>query len=554
MDGVAYAYRIGATTPAKTLSPPSLRVSALRSCDVVWARSVPFLVGTFLLLLGIGWAFANPPGAGPDEGAHYVKAVGVGHGQLSGHDAPSLNEALRRALRTRVSPEQLEALVHGSRSAGVQWQRRTSRWFSLPAGLGFSAFGCGRLKGERWGSCLDQGRASVEPTERATYVGTYQPFVYAPPGIVMRTSGDPISALRLARLANAAISLGILLLAVVLLWDTGRGALSMVGLVAAVTPTVVFFGSVLNPTGPELAGSICFIAALLRLTRRPGAPAWVWAACAVAGAVLGLSRSLGPIFLVLAVGAVIALSGPGSVLSAVKAAPRAALVVVAVIVLAAAAGLWWELSYQPHVGSGPAAIVENLGPSLDQLPRMPKEVVGVFGVLDTFLPLSLYLAWWSILVILVVAAALVSDGAERLSLVAVLAAVVVVTLALSGVYRQTGFEIQARYVLPFAVLLPLWAGELLNRHRARVNTHVAGALLVGAGGIAGVVHVLAWYDNGRQVAVGKESGWRFISHADWVPPLGWWVWVAVVGCGGLALFAAGLVAARAVQEVEAADR
>lgn len=47
------------------------------------SRLVPLLFGAFLLLAGLAWAVANPPGIGPDEGAHYVKAIGVGGGDLT---------------------------------------------------------------------------------------------------------------------------------------------------------------------------------------------------------------------------------------------------------------------------------------------------------------------------------------------------------------------------------------------------------------------------------------------------------------------------------------
>ena len=41
----------------------------------------------------------------------------------------------------------------------------------------------------------------------------------------------------------------------------------------ALTPMVVYCASILNASGPEIAGSLCFIAAGLRLQRERGA--WV---------------------------------------------------------------------------------------------------------------------------------------------------------------------------------------------------------------------------------------------------------------------------------------
>ncbi len=38
-----------------------------------------YLVAAFVLLVGVSWIVANPPGYTPDEPAHYTKAIGVGH-------------------------------------------------------------------------------------------------------------------------------------------------------------------------------------------------------------------------------------------------------------------------------------------------------------------------------------------------------------------------------------------------------------------------------------------------------------------------------------------
>jgi len=35
-------------------------------------------------LLALAWVFTNPPGAGPDEAANYIKAVAVGQGDFLG--------------------------------------------------------------------------------------------------------------------------------------------------------------------------------------------------------------------------------------------------------------------------------------------------------------------------------------------------------------------------------------------------------------------------------------------------------------------------------------
>ncbi|MBA3262897.1 MAG: DUF2142 domain-containing protein [Thermoleophilaceae bacterium] len=516
----------------------------------VRSTPVPALFALFLLLIGVAWALADPPGAGPDEPAHYIKALGVGGGDLYGRSLGGPTPAEVRALtNTRRSPEelaQLKAFLGRKPSAGALWQRRTSREFAVPAGLSFSAFGCGYQNDDNW-SCLDEGESSATATDRPTYVGTYQPYMYAAPGLVMRAVGESQTAMRLGRLVNAAVSFGLLVVAALVLWDRSRGALSLVGLMVAVTPAVVFFASILNPSGPELTSAICFAACLLRLTRTTECPGWVWLACGGSGAVLGLSRSLGPVFVVLLVAAVVVLAGWRGAAAVLKAAPRRSAATAAMIAIACAAGAFWEREYQPHVPWGPGTILDGLDPSIDNLPHLPKQAVGVFGGTDIYMPLTFYIVWWLMLAALLAAAFYVGRGLERASLPALAVAIVLATLGLSAVYRQVGYELTARYILPFAMLLPLWAGELLSRRRDPLHPRAARTLIIAVAVGAAAVHAVAWYTHGRRVSVGVDGNWLFAPDAGWVPPLGWWAWIAVVLAAAGAYVLAGLRAGEAVR-------
>ena len=173
------------------------------------SNAVPALFGVFLLLIGVAWALATPPGAGPDEPAHYVKAMGVGGGDLYGRSPASPSSAdVQAFLDTPRSAEELarlSAFLGRKQSAGAIWQRTTSRAFTVPAGLWLGAFGCGYLADDDWGRCLAQGEASRPAVDKVSYVGTYQPYVYFVPGLVMRAAGDPQTAMRMGRLANAAL-------------------------------------------------------------------------------------------------------------------------------------------------------------------------------------------------------------------------------------------------------------------------------------------------------------------------------------------------------------
>ena len=270
-------------------------------------------------------------------------------------------------------------------------------------------------------------------------------------------------------------------------------------------------------------------------------------ACAGSGAVLGLSRSLGPAFVVLLVVAVVVLTGWRQAVAILRAAPRPSAATAVTIAIACAAGAFWERRYQPHLPWGPGTIRDGLDESIDNLPHLAKQAVGVFGGTDIFMPLTFYVAWWLMLAALLAAAFYVGRPLERASLPALAVAIVVAALVLSAVSRQTGYELTARYILPFAVLLPLWAGELLSRHRDRLERRAVRTAIVLVAGGAATVHAAAWYTHGRRVSVGADGGWVFPPDAGWVPPLGWWAWIAVVLAAACAYVLAGERVSEAVQ-------
>jgi len=90
--------------------------------------------------------WGNPPGAGPDEGAHYVKAIGVGGGDLYGRRPAPTPAEVEALVNTRRSPDErarIEAFLRAEPSASALWLQRTSREFTVPAGSGRSVVALG---------------------------------------------------------------------------------------------------------------------------------------------------------------------------------------------------------------------------------------------------------------------------------------------------------------------------------------------------------------------------------------------------------------------------
>jgi hypothetical protein len=503
----------------------------------------PLLVAGFLVLMGIAWLMAVPPGASFDEPAHYVKAIGAGRGELYGRppvvSAANLRELYRRGSADKQSLQKLESVLA---TPAVKWQERTRRRFRVSPELIDTRFGCTRFDVRGPATCLDGPRLPSGRTENS-YVGTYQPYLYVPAGLAIRVASTPGTALRLARAATLAIALLLLIAAVWLLWVPEAGATSLLGIVAALTPMVVFVSAVLSPSGPEIAGAVCFSAALLRLGREAPPPPWLWVALGASGCVLAAARALGPALVALAIVTVGALVGPTRFARRIRDGGWGAVAAGAAILVAVAASLIWEFAYQPRPSPTGSSVLDAISPSISHLPSVAKQSIGVFGWLDAPMPGFTYVLWVLIVLVLGVAALAVSDTRERLSLAGLAAAAVIVTVVMSLVYREIG-PLHGRYVLPFLVLFPLWEGELVLRHRAELRTGQLQALVATVFGLAALVQLVGWWASARRFAVGRDGGWLFLDDAKWSPPLGWWPWAILALLATSAYLAAAASRAR----------
>jgi hypothetical protein len=523
-------------------------------------RGWPLAVGAGFLLLTLAWLPTNPPAAAPDEPDHYVRALAVGRGDWLG----------RATDRSSMAP---------SNERQAAYLRETNREVSVPAGMAAPPSWFCTQAPDTSAACLGDQRASGT-TVQTTYEGTYLPFAYLPSGLLMRLASTPPPALLLGRAAIFVLCLPLLLAALAALWEPGS-PLSLLGLLVAVTPTVVFSAAVLNPSGPEIAAAICLAACLIRLWRDQGetargerdvdrpliaaggvaeadgarvvgggspsgtsweaggasCPGWVWVAIAVAGFVLAVSRPLGVGWIVLQLAVFVAMAG----VAALRSSGRRGAVAAVVVLLGCALSVGWQVFIQAHSAPSPGTVLGFVPQSLAQLPEVLGEAVGVFGWQNVLMPRPLYLLGDGLLFLPFVVA--VFRGSRRelnvldLLVVAVIGTSVLVSAA---VQLPTGFDAQGRHLLPVIVLLPLWAGEVINRHRATMSARgQAGLLLAVAAGVA-LIQVAGWWSNAHRWAVGPSGSWLFFLDARWQPAPGWGLWTPVaVLAAALPMVAAG---------------
>jgi hypothetical protein len=476
------------------------------------------VLGLAYLVFSVAWIFGNPAGAAPDEPAHFIKALAVADGKPEG-----------RRVAVPASP---------SDSRPLTWTKRTSRSVVVPSGLSPAGLPCNAFHPELSAGCQRNAGVSTRPTVELTNLGTANPSTYLLPGVLARAADTPVTAVLLARLGAALVPLALLAVAIALLWDGRARGLSLVGLIVAVTPMTIFLASTVGSSGAEITAGICFFSALLRLGREPSAPSWVWVALGSSGVVLASSRSLGPAWVGLLLAAAVCAHGARPSWRVVRSGALWAAISQAAVMVAIGLNVAWELAVQPH-GTAIGTLGSLLPVVFDEIPTDLRQMVGVFGWLDTTMPEIAYSCWLAMTAALVLPAFWVGSRRERGLLLAILAGAVLVTTGVAAFNRaMTGFPMQGRYVLPVTVAVPLFAGEILVRNRRRlaplmVRSMTALPLL--AAGVQG----LGWYANARRSAIGVDGPRLFFSQSEWNPAGGWYLWcgVVVLAMGLLASFA-----------------
>lgn len=495
----------------------------------------PALLILALFLSVAAWTFSNPPGAAPDEAAHYIRAASVSNGDLLPAKSP-------------------EKFPGGASTRSVRWMLKQAKLVLLPAQLSPESFRCRGIPG-RIAPC-EPGPAGGNPfIEELTYVGTYPPTPYLLPALFMKAASGSDDALYLARSASALVCWVLLALGVAALWDRRQGWLSLAGITIAISPMVIYLASSLSGSGLETAAAICFLACLLRLTRLEARgkledaavrgplrhPTWVWAAAAFSGALLATARDLGVVWLSLHLAIFVAWIGIRPAWAAVRTGGRGAWLACSVVLASMAGGLLWQGSVQVRPPFRLGDFLDQMRPSFGFFLSAARQQIGVFGPLDTVMPVIAYVAWICLALALFALAVLAADRQKMLLLLATTAAALGVTVALDAVQRTVGFGVQGRYLLPLAVAVPIVAGEIVVQGKRRLGWLGGRLANSGAAGVAGGVLFLGWYTIGRRYSVGLRGPLFFLEEAAWHPPLGWAAWGSLAALGALLIVLAAAV-------------
>lgn len=436
-------------SPARTAAPaadPARRRTPAR---------VAALVAAAVLMLQAAWIVTVPPFAGSDEIDHAFRAAGVASGQLrAGEPVPD-----GRGLQVRVPA----ALADAARD----------RCESLPYN--------GR---DNCAPVRDLGDGTVLIGSSA---GAYHPAGYVFPALASLTAEGTASlyAMRVGAAlgCTALVALGVWALAS---WSRTRWPIA--GLLVGLTPVTAYSLSLPAPNGLEIAAGLSAWCCLLGVGERddPRLDRRLLLAAVPGLAVLLTVRTLGPLFALLIVLAVVALR-PARLLAITRREWRTVAVVALVLALVSAQSLWWIASADLTSPEPWEAVPYSLRAFL---PVWLFETVAAFPMRGDVAHPVVYLLGLAAYAGLWLAAARQGGRVALVGVVVLVSSTIVlpVTLTLATV-DVAGVIWQGRYVLPLLLGVSLLAGLALDRGGRPVPRPV-GLALVGGATLASTVSLL----------------------------------------------------------------
>jgi hypothetical protein len=453
---------------------------------------------TFVLVAGLGglWALATPVFGGPDEPSHVVRAVSLDHGEFIGEEIAA--RTVTNQLRVRVpdvyrSPDR-DALCFAFHR-------------EMPAD-------CAHVEG------------SARDANATTVHGRYPPPYYAVVGVASWLHHPGSGVVYLMRFLSVLIMAALIATTITALRRAALPRVVAVGVLFAVTPMVLFLSSSVNPSGPEIAAAVALwvCGVVLVSHAREGIDNRLVAAAGIAGSVLALSRQFGPLWIAL-IGITLAVFGGGEAIRALARSNRARFWA-AVIVVCSAAQVAWTVMVGAlritQLTNAPTDIPTSyiwrstVGSMLDRY----KQMIALFGWLDTPAPALTYVLWTAGIGFLVLVALAFAMRRPLAALLVVLAATVVVPLTIETAQygNQGGLTWQGRYGLPLAVGVPIVAAMAIASSK-RGRQIAEPRVFIGAGVMLVVAHILAFAQNLRRYTVGYDGEIQYWRHPKWSPPL-----------------------------------
>lgn len=449
-----------------------------------------------LWLLTATWSLASPLASGPDENAHVVKASAVVRGQLEGRSAPD-----------------------NPGSGVVDVPAVYADLMTYPI--------CFAFHGDVPARCaapLPSGSAAAVQTPASTWVVRNNPLYYAVVGLPTLLLPPSSAVVYLMRLLSAALTSAVLAWGFRELATLRRRSFPLLGVVAALTPMVIFLNSVVNPSGLEISAALTLWIALTAMVRDPDPARAVPRSIglAVVAVLMVNSRGLSPLYLG-AIALVVAAVGPWSGVRTLLR-DRRTWPWMGVVVLGTALSLLWTLGAGTLAGGGAAhpelGFFSTANRTLVDTGDFLVMSIGRFGWLDTLLPTLVVLVAAALIglpTLLGLALGSVRDRLGTLATVAV--AVLMPVLIQAWQARNVGYIWTARYSLPLTVGVLVVAGFGARAGASDLPGWFGRRIVRTLLPAFAAVELVAFVTNLRRYTVGDTGSWRHVFTGAWSPPI-----------------------------------
>jgi hypothetical protein len=466
---------------------------------VNWRR-VSF--GVVLFALTAVWSLMTPLFSGPDEPSNFVRSAAVVRGEWVGDNV--LPAPLKSYWTTTVNIDPQFGAANN-----IPWC--------------FAPFsdrpGCG--------SRLEDTQVTDIPTW--TNMGRYPIASFFISGIGTVFGAQDLSV----RAARLMMSLACALLIALSVAAMKRRAASSVGVLMATLPGTVFLASTMNPSALEICAAIALWTIMPSVIAydRTRFNAFVFG---VAGALLILTRAIGPVLYVLIVALSYVATKQRRPLMVIASQFRNALAIHGVAVLFAG---WWYLkiySFQTNnvlsEGIPSISLRSQIDEAVRHIPMLLDQAVGNFGWLDAPMPRVALYVIVALYCVVLARGIVVSSAGARIAMIALCLVTILVVIILDVNYYSMlrAFGAQGRHIVPLLVGLPIIAASSFAWQR---NWEIA------AGGIWGLVMVWAGLGALRRYTVGINGGNAMDMFTDraWNPVLGFWPTVSMLILATLAV-------------------
>ena len=481
------------------------------------AARVSLITFAALVIVLTAWNLASPPGSGPDEAPHVVRAASIARGQLVG-DTDTIEGGGSRVVR---APQVIASLNQ------------------LPS--------CWRGHVDTSAGCMT---AFVGPTalvDVRTPAGAAPPAYYLIPalGLELKMSSGGVL---LGRELSAIVCAALISFAVGLIRLVRPRPFVLAAVFISLTPTMLFISSVVNPSALEISSALLLWAAVLLLATEPlSSPhrkSLVWST-AIAGSIFVLSRQLSPLWLVLVAITFVVVAGWRTAWNVVRSREGiAASIVLGLASLVAVA--WLQVEAPLKSQNGLAKKMDRwtaLSHATGNVGYVYQTAVTGIGWLDFKIPQGALVTYSIAAGALLLIGAAAARGRLRWAMLLIAIATIVLPILIeASQYERLGQTWQGRYSWPLAVGVLLMCGIALDRSElatSRTMLTVTRALLW----LVAFANALTFYFALRRYEVGVHGVVWFLGDIQWDPPVSAAVILVIglVGIVGLFVFADRLV-------------